>query len=113
MRPIGEHWIDRFRARHTELSSIWSRQIENARHTAVSVGAVQTWFDAVADLRLAHQYDPSSIYNMDESGFAVETSQSSRMLVNFRDKVSWKVVSGRQEWVTAIECKLGDGTHTQ
>ena len=103
-RPIGEYWIDRFRTRHTELSSIWTRQIESARYTAVSIGAVQTWFDAVADLRLAHQYDPSSIYNMDESGFAVGTSQSSRVLVNVRDKVSWKVVSGRQEWVTAIEC---------
>jgi hypothetical protein len=70
---------------------------------------VQTWFDAVADLRLAHQYDPSSIYNMDESGFAVGTSQSSRVLVNVRDKVSWKVVSGRQEWVTAIECVSAAG----
>ena len=108
-RPIGEHWIDRFRTRHTELSSVWTRQIESARYTAVSAGAVQTWFDAVADLRLAHQYDPSSIYNMDESGFAVGTSQSSRVLVNVRDKVSWKVVSGRQEWVTAIECVSAAG----
>ena len=108
-RPIGEHWIDRFRTRHTELSSIWTCQIESARYTAVSIGAVQTWFDAVADLCLAHQYDPSSIYNMDESGFAVGTSQSSRVLVNVRDKVSWKVVSGRQEWVTAIECVSAAG----
>jgi hypothetical protein len=108
-RPIGEHWIDRFRARHTELSSVWSRQIEHARYAAASVDVVQTWFDAVTDLRLAHQYDPSSIYNMDESGFAVGTSQSSRVLVNIRDKVSWKVVSGRQEWVTAIECVSAAG----
>ena len=41
-RPIGEHWMDRFRTRHTELSSVWTRQIESARYTAVSVGAVQT-----------------------------------------------------------------------
>jgi hypothetical protein len=108
-RPIGEHWIDRFRARHTELSSVWSRQIEHARYAAARVDVVQTWFDAVTDLRLAHQYDPSSIYNMDESGFAVGTSQSSRVLVNIRDKVSWKVVSGRQEWVTAIECVSAAG----
>jgi hypothetical protein len=108
-RPIGEHWIDRFRARHTEFSSVWSRQIEHARYAAARVDVVQTWFVAVTDLRLAHQYDPSSIYNMDESGFAVGTSQSSRVLVNIRDKVSWKVVSGRQEWVTAIECVSAAG----
>ncbi|KYG39827.1 hypothetical protein M433DRAFT_161247, partial [Acidomyces richmondensis BFW] len=41
---------------------------------------------------------------MDESGFAVGTSQSSRVLVNIREDSSWKVISGRQEWITAIEC---------
>jgi hypothetical protein len=40
---------------------------------------------------------------MDESGFAVSTSQSSRALVNIREQSSWKVISGRQEWITAIK----------
>lgn len=53
-RPIGEHWIDRFKTRHTGLSSVWTRQIERARYPAVGVGAVQMWFDAVAELCLAH-----------------------------------------------------------
>jgi hypothetical protein len=79
------------------------------RYAAASVDVVQTWSNAVTDLRLAYQHDPSGIYNMDESGFAVRTSQSSRVLVNIRDKVSWKVVSGRQEWVTAIECVSAAG----
>ena len=47
---------------------------------------------------------------MDESGFAVGQSQSSRALVNVREKSSWKVVSGRQEWITAIECISASGT---
>lgn len=41
---------------------------------------------------------------MDESGFAGGTRQSSRVLFDIRDKVRWKVLSGRQEWVAAIEC---------
>jgi len=41
---------------------------------------------------------------MDESGFAVGTSQSSRTLVNVREQSSWKVINGRQEWITGIEC---------
>jgi len=40
---------------------------------------------------------------MDESGFAVGTSQTSRALVNVRDKTSWKKIQGRQEGITAIE----------
>ncbi|KYG41202.1 hypothetical protein M433DRAFT_159330, partial [Acidomyces richmondensis BFW] len=43
-------------------------------------------------------------YNIDESGFAVGVSQLSRALVNIREASSWKVVKGRQEWITAIEC---------
>jgi DDE superfamily endonuclease len=41
---------------------------------------------------------------MDESGFAVGDSQCSRALINVREESSWKVVSGRTEWITAIEC---------
>lgn len=41
---------------------------------------------------------------MDESGDAVGTSQTSRVLVNVREKSSWKVVHSQQEWITAIEC---------
>jgi len=36
LRPIGERWIDRFRARHSDILSVWTRQIERARHDAAS-----------------------------------------------------------------------------
>jgi hypothetical protein len=41
---------------------------------------------------------------MDESGFAIGASQLSRVLVNIRERSSWKVIKGRQEWITAVEC---------
>jgi len=104
LRPIGKSWLHRFRTRHPEIQGVWARNIERARHQAMSVEAVKTWFEAVTELCLQHQYPPQRIYNMDESGFAVGDSQSSRVLVNIREKSSWKVISGRQEWITAIEC---------
>ena len=109
LRPIGEHWIDRFRARHPEIQGTWTRQIESARHSAINPGTVQKWFDAVAELQIQYHYTPDSIFNMDESGFAVGTSQSSRVLVNIREQSSWKVINGRQEWITAIECVSAAG----
>lgn len=108
-RPVREHLIGRFRSRHSEFSSVWTHQLESVRYTVVSLGAVQTWFAAGADLRPAHQYDSSSIHNMDGSEFAVGNSQSSKVLIKIRDKVSWKVVSGGQEWVVAIECTSSAG----
>jgi len=46
---------------------------------------------------------------MDESGFAVGTSQLSRALVNVCKESSWKVINSRQEWITAIECVSAAG----
>ena len=108
-KPIGKSWLDRFRARHPEIQGVWTRKIEGARHKAVGVETVKTWFEAVTELRLQHQYTPDCIYNMDESGFAVGDSQSSRALVNVRERSSWKVISGRQQWITAIECVSAAG----
>ena len=67
------------------------------------------WFEAVTELHLQHQYPPEQQYNMDESGFAIGESQITRALVNIREKSSWKVINGRQEWITAIECVSASG----
>jgi hypothetical protein len=61
----------------------------------MNVETVKTWFEAVTELYLQHQYDSERVCNMDESGFAVGESQSSRALVNVCEKSSWKVISGR------------------
>ncbi|KAH0345035.1 hypothetical protein KCU83_g8029, partial [Aureobasidium melanogenum] len=108
-QPIGKRWIDRFRSRHPEIQGVWTRQIESARHKATSFEAADRWFTAVTTMHIEHQYRPEHVYNMDESGFAVGASQSSRALVNIREASSWKVINGRQEWITAIECVHADG----
>jgi hypothetical protein len=46
---------------------------------------------------------------MDESSFAVGASQSSRALVSVRGKCSWKVIAGRHDWITDIECVSAAG----
>ena len=97
LRLIDDQWTQRFRARHHEIQGVWTRQIESVRHAAVNADTMKMWFDAVTKLHIKHSYSPACIYNMDESGFAVGTSQSSRALVNVREESSWKVVNGRQE----------------
>ena len=92
---IGYSWLERFKSRHPELVSIWTRLIEHARLKAADFDGVRRWFDAVTDLFAQHPYPPERIHNMDESGFAVGDSQSSRALVNVRESTSWKSISGR------------------
>jgi hypothetical protein len=103
-RAIGQHWVDRFRTRHSEIQSMCTRQIDSGRYNATNADVVKMWFDAVTELRILNQYTPHRIYNMDELGFAAGTSRSFRAFVNIRERSSWKVVAGRQEWIVAIEC---------
>jgi hypothetical protein len=58
----------------------------------------------MTELRIAHHYPPECVYNMDKSGFAVGASQSSGALISVQEKSSQKVIAGRQEWITAIDC---------
>jgi hypothetical protein len=81
-RSIGGKWLRRIRTRNSEIQGIWTRQIDGARHKAATAEAVKPWFETVTELQLQHQYPPERRYNMDESRFAVGTSQSPRALVN-------------------------------
>jgi len=103
-RPIGYSWLSRFRNRHPDISGAWSRPIDRDRFNGANREAIQRWFDAVSEQYAQHQYPPDRIYNMDESGFAVGAGQSSRVLVSVHNKTSWKKITGRSEWITAIEC---------
>jgi len=62
-----------------------------------------------------HHYKPKQIYNMDESGYGIGMTQSTRVLL-IRDAgekglKATKASSGRQEWVTTIACVSAAGTH--
>lgn len=101
--PTGKRRLDRSQKRHPDTQGTWTYQTESVRHNAVNAEAVKRWFDAFTELFLEYQYTPEQVHNMDESGFAVVTSQTSRALVKVREKSSWRVVHGRQEWITAIK----------
>lgn len=100
---MGKCQLDRFRKRHSPLQIVRTRQGESARKSAIDCSATETYFDAIAALVVPHDRPPDCIYNMDESRFAVDISQSSRVLFNIRKKSSWKIGIERQEWMTAIE----------
>ena len=99
-RFSGKNWLDKFRTRHLEIQGIQTRKIDNSRCKDVNKEVVQ----AVTDLVITHHYPPERIYYMDESGFTIGDSQSSRAFVRIREPSTWKMISGRQEWVSAIEC---------
>ena len=47
---------------------------------------------------------------MDETGFAIGTSQCSRVVIDTTLRTHYKMEPGHQEWVTAVECICADGS---
>lgn len=102
--PIGHEWLYRFLNRHPTLKGTYSRQLESARHQGVTYDKVSQWFSAFRSRFTEQKYEPQNVYNMDETGFLLGTTQSTRIIVDSTQKSSWKATPGRQEWITVIEC---------
>lgn len=47
---------------------------------------------------------------MDETGFAIGTSQCSRIVIDTTLKTRYKMEPGRQEWATAVKYICTNGT---
>ena len=47
---------------------------------------------------------------MNETGFAIGTSQCSRVVIDTNLRTRYKMEPGRQEWATVVECICADGT---
>ena len=104
LAPIGHEWLYRFLNRYPILKGTYSRQLESMRHQEATYEKISQWFSVFRTRFEEQNYELENIYNMDETGFAVGTTQSTRIIVDSSQKSSWKVTPGKQEWITAIEC---------
>ncbi|KFY18563.1 hypothetical protein V493_08507 [Pseudogymnoascus sp. VKM F-4281 (FW-2241)] len=102
--PIGHEWIYRFLKRHPNFKGVYSRQLESARYKEATPIKVSAWFNAFKARIEERKYKLCNIYNMDETGFAVGETQSTRIIVDSALKSNWKVTAGKQEWITVLEC---------
>lgn len=102
--PIGHEWLYRFLNRYPILKGTYSRQLESTRHKEATYEKISRWFSVFRTQFDEQNYELENIYNMDETGFAVGTTQSTRIIVDSTQKSSWKITPGKQEWITAIEC---------
>ena len=74
-----------------------------------TVDTIMRWLNKFHETVEEYNVDPQNIYNMDESGFAIGTTQGACIIIDSRMRTQFQVRPGRQEWVTVIECISGDG----
>jgi hypothetical protein len=107
--PISDRWIDCFRTRHPRIKTCFSRTIDTARSTALDFSTIKSYFDNLGELLREHKYPPSTIYNVDETGFSIGSSRKSVVLLDQLNQRREKKQPGRQEWITCLECVSASG----
>jgi hypothetical protein len=110
---INRKWLLRFQNRHTEIGGIYGQQLEHARQEGATFENGRRWFDAVEAMLEEHRYRPEDIWNMDESGFGIGEELAFKVLVYLDRTQKHRVVGGKQEWVTDIECINAAAYHIQ
>jgi DDE superfamily endonuclease/Tc5 transposase DNA-binding domain len=108
--PIGKDWVRRFLNRHTDLKVKRARRIDAARVKEVSSEKVTEWFDSVKEVIREYKIKPENMYNMDETGFSIGSTQAGHVVVDDTVQSQFQAQPGRQEWVTVLECICGDGS---
>jgi hypothetical protein len=69
---------------------------------------LQTWFHVYKDIITQFNIQEKDIYNMDEIGFSISTLKSTRIIVDSTYRTYHQAHSGRQEWVSIVECICAD-----
>ena len=80
---LGKCWVRQFLARHPELQTSLLKTIEVARIKDTNPEALQmAWFSVVAEEIAKGDIQPGNMYNMEESGFSIGTTQAGRVIIN-------------------------------
>jgi hypothetical protein len=83
--------------RHPNLKGKRAQRIDAARFKEVLPENVTEWFTAVE--RVIRDYDvkPENIYNMDETGFSIGSTQAGYVIVDDNVQSQFQIQPGRQE----------------
>jgi len=109
-KPLGKHWITRFRQRYPELKSGRSKAMEIKRLTALSPDIIELHFNQIHELKLRYNIDSSRIYNMDEKGFQMGQHRGNYTIFDAHLGPPLAPSTGITQWVTVIECIIANGT---
>jgi hypothetical protein len=107
--PLGKHWIQRFKKRHSVIVTGRTQAMEMKRLTALDTTTVTAFYDQISTLRELHNIELCDISNMDEKGFQLGQIQGEAVLF---DKTMGPPVipsTGITKWVSIIECTTADG----
>jgi Tc5 transposase DNA-binding domain len=95
--PLGRQWVDRFIQRHESLRAEYARCIDASRMKEKTADTIMRWLNTVRETMEKFDVDAENIYNMDESSFAIGTTQGTCVVIDSRIRSQFQARPGRQE----------------
>jgi hypothetical protein len=83
-RPIGIKWIERFVNRHPSIKPVFARRIDAARLKETKREVLEHWFKKIEEVMEEYDLQYGDVYNMDETGFAIGSTQAACVLIDAR-----------------------------
>jgi hypothetical protein len=87
---------------------VQGKRLEFSRGKDTTVEDIHVWFTAFQDALKEHNIEQHNVYNMDETGFAIGTSQSNKVVIDGTLRTRYKIEPEQQEWVIAVEYICAD-----
>src|SRR2546421_6113445 len=78
----GKDWVRQFLNQHPDLRLKRARCIDATRVTEVSPEKVMEWFKTVKQVIRDYKIETKNIYNMNETGFSIGSTQAGYVIVD-------------------------------
>jgi len=101
---FSKNWVSQFLKRHPNLHTVRGRSIEATRIRESFPEVLKKWFEEFKRVIEELGIDIENIYNMDETGFLIETIKTSNIIISKDTRMKLQVTPGRQEWISVVEC---------
>lgn len=101
-KPLGKNWVEKFKARHTDIASKFCAVRDRERYAMDDPEILSAWFQLFEKTMEENQILAEDLYNMDEKGFALGVQGSLRVMCPKKEKPV-VVQDGNRTWVSIIE----------
>jgi DDE superfamily endonuclease/Tc5 transposase DNA-binding domain len=115
-KKLGRNWTARFCQRYrTRLTSIYLRTIDHKRKIADNSYHFEHFFTLLHEKIEKFNIQPQNIYNVDEKGFLLGFSRTSKRVVSLEQLKSKRIAGasqdGSREFITLIASICADGSY--
>jgi hypothetical protein len=107
--PLDNHWVNRFRHRHPEISSCIGVPLESSRALNSTREIIQPHFQRVQALIQKFNIQTEDIWNMDETGLAIGLCANGYVVSGQGKRRVYVKTPQNREWVSILEAVSAGG----